>query len=608
MPSMIRVKIRLSNGGGFKKLYRFEEGIEFEKLLLGIAAKLGISCTTENRDPTKTWRLLLGGDACIESSDEIDHGDDLVLDCSNDTVKEEDDYDNVKHESAPVEDRKRKSEGISSSSHDIESKDKKLPADSTRDKKIQGGSVRKGRESSMEEDDSSVEDVTEQVAQENAARRELRAENDHISIEDSDNGYMSESEDELSIESDVDEESEFEYDSLSSSDEEESKKKASKPILPFIRVEMNPKDIPAAPGCDEARIRDESESSMNAESSFIGNKDGAIKARILKLLNTGFHEASNEHEAKNAMKLAQRLMQKHNLSQVILMKERDVLNEGLSESLKGGMAKVKIVTVKTGKPATYNRWMQSLAQAICKNFRVNSFYCNSRNRCSVTFYGIYVNVQLAAYSFKVATERVSVLMQQYAKSVQTRTTYARGIAEGLRRDVEENLEREEAKRKQKLEKARLSVMNGGEAYEESDDDSDSDDDGEGGGFSFPETIPSSMPAMGSVPYRASAEMPVQSSQTKVNESTSNTAHSASERLERLERREEATLALVDHHEKVAKDVLKENKIKLKSGRKMTSVDTNSSAYADGIKDSKELDINQRAIRNEIKVKKEKGRN
>ena len=34
----------------------------------------------------------------------------------------------------------------------------------------------------------------------------------------------------------------------------------------------------------------------------------SIQNRILKLLNTGFHENSNEKEAKNAMGLAQHLM------------------------------------------------------------------------------------------------------------------------------------------------------------------------------------------------------------------------------------------------------------------------------------------------------------
>ena len=36
-------------------------------------------------------------------------------------------------------------------------------------------------------------------------------------------------------------------------------------------------------------------------------------SRIVKLLNTGFHGTSNEHEARNAMRHARRLMERHNL-------------------------------------------------------------------------------------------------------------------------------------------------------------------------------------------------------------------------------------------------------------------------------------------------------
>ena len=483
-------------------------------------------------------------------------------------------------------------------------------------------------------DGTSVEDVSDKMAADKEATRKARAQDDVISIQDSSDEneslFDSENDEIESVEDDEDEiidseedESEDDDDSEYEDDTEsdvETKRKAGKkkPVLPSIHVKMNPKDVPSAPGCDEARLREESAESyslMDAEPSFLPtkSKDEVVKERVIKLLNTGFHQGSNEHEARAAMKLAQKLMQRHNLSQVLLMKERDIADKKGTEpeSLKGGMAKVSILNAKSQKASPFYHWIRLLAHAVSDNFRVDFFYVHSGGECSATFYGIYINVQLAAYAFKVATERVSVMMQEYSKSVKLRSTYARGIARGLVQEVEEVQKREEEKRKAKLEKARLSVRNG-EAYEESDDDSDEeeddDDSQEGAGFTFAESATS--PAAAS---NESAEASTFASPTTTTDSNAPTAmpkdaplddkESASQRLERLEKREEATLALVDHHEQVAKDFLKERNIKLRSARKMTSVDTKSKAYEDGLRDSSQLDINQRAIRNGVKKEK-----
>ena len=62
--------------------------------------------------------------------------------------------------------------------------------------------------------------------------------------------------------------------------------------------------------------------------------------------------------------------------------------------------------------------------------------------------------------------------------------------------------------------------------------------------------------------------------------------------------------LVNHREKVAEDVLKDNGIKLVSSRKRKAINFDRRSYRKGMEDAKEIDLNQRAIRNEVKVKKE----
>ena len=90
-----------------------------------------------------------------------------------------------------------------------------------------------------------------------------------------------------------------------------------------ILVVMQEKDVPVAPGY-RSSSQDE-QSAFDDSQTTLTNTDQVndlIKNRILKLLNTGFHESSNENEAKNAMRLAQRLMQRHNINQALLLQER----------------------------------------------------------------------------------------------------------------------------------------------------------------------------------------------------------------------------------------------------------------------------------------------
>ena len=188
-----------------------------------------------------------------------------------------------------------------------------------------------------------------------------------------------------------------------------------------------------------------------------------ISGQII-LLNTGFHDKSNEHEAKNAIKLAQRLMSKHNLFQIILLQERDNKNKNNTmddkgEILKEGMVKRQIINRKTFKPVLFARWISSLLFPISENFGVKLFYQNTRGyQCCVTFYGIYTNSQLAAYAFWVSVERIAQMGASYnpvrvdrnvgLKSA--RLSYVLGIVQGIYEEVKVTLRRERKMRKEKL--------------------------------------------------------------------------------------------------------------------------------------------------------------
>jgi hypothetical protein len=660
---MIRVSVRLSTPQECrKKVVRFDETIDFDALVQKIAAKLGVSRSnssktptqTRNPTPTKRWQLYIGGDVLVEQTDEIDEGDDLVL---VGAVGDDDD-------------------------DDEHSNNDKLPAASS--------SVKVERDShpndndDNDDDDDSVVDITDRVLRER--RRRLEDEAIQCSDEDSEEhtGTESSSED-SSSESSVDD----------SSYAEETEKKPAAVTVPLARprkraannnahkkpppepplqVVMEEKDVPAAPGKPTDKKDTPSSNGLEEVSILHSNShnnntaaaDQSTKDRIMKLLNTGFHERSNEHEAKNAMKLAQRLMRKHNLSQALLLQERNAANNNPSTTndepvLQGGMVEVRIVTRKTGKPAQLARWLSQLMHPIAKNFSVESYYQVRRgHECSVTFYGIYTNAQLAAYAFRIATHRISqmaaehrpaapekkpqrrMIDQDRAITISTkssRLSYALGIVQGIAQEVEATMQRETKQRLQTLERARRAVSKG-EAYEESEDEGDDEGpEDDGPGYSFPVEKKSSTTTAASAskhknspavvsssnrssdssmddPNRSPAEVTSTSSSTTASAnqtpSTSTTTtpllsgEALHHRLGEMEQQEQTTLVLVNHQERVAKQVLKENNIKIRKAVKRKEISAfDHRSYHKGVEDSKEIDINQRALRDEVRVKRER---
>ena len=370
-----------------------------------------------------------------------------------------------------------------------------------------------------------------------------------------------------------------------------------------IEVLIDVKDIPSCPGQKCTDDTTTAASSSNEEpSQDEGDVDHTIKQRIVKLLNTGFHTESNENEAKNAMKLARRLMERYNLEQSVLLRERGdgslndfcTTNNGDNDTLGGGIVNVSLCSRKKGKTlSSIPRWLDFLVQPICSNFHVQAFkVLNKATKyregvCTISFYGIRTNAQLAAYAFKIASERISFMSASYdpigmSDVRNARLSYALGIVIGLDRDVTDELRKEEERRKAALKKARRAA-NSGDCDEEDEESSSNLDVGD------------------------DAENPIDLT------------------LEKLESDNAAQLALVDHQKKIAEDVLKvsiifvslhinvyyisylfvyliktmqKNNIKITASRKQKSINVDINAYEKGIVDSKAIDLNQQAIGNQ----------
>ncbi|KAL7461397.1 hypothetical protein ACHAXS_001817, partial [Conticribra weissflogii] len=351
------------------------------------------------------------------------------------------------------------------------------------------------------------------------------------------------------------------------------KRKRAKSIEPPIEVIIDEKDVPIAPGStvqtDSNNLQKDNQTSDNASSEAEGsNKARAIKERIIKLLNTGFHGDSNENERRNAMKLARKLMERYNLDQAVLLQERgdgslnDFSTNGDAD-LRGGMVTVNIQNRKKKTPlSSLPRWIDYLSQPVKENFHVESFKTQNRatrsrrGTCSISFYGIRTNAQLAAYAFKIASERIALMTANYdpsnsgsaAETRNARLSYALGIVRGLRESFEEDLRREQKRQAEKLEKARRAVKRR-EAYEEETDGDHDSDENLNQNSSF------NLRGEGHGEDESDIDIATQQHSRGYLKDNINEQSSAKE-LERLEKENNAQLALVQHHKKIAEDVLK----------------------------------------------------
>jgi hypothetical protein len=522
-----------------------------------------------------------------------------------------------------------------------------------------------------QDDDSSIEDVTEEMVARRqreqtaaaAARRkgDKKAKNKKIAshqkiirsrnkdshrkvkVEEASTEDDTEDDEEEDIVDYSDDEEDVESSDATESEDEESdgdykpaavevsprkrKREPRKAPLPPLEVLMDEKDVPMAPGKPHAVEKGTMQEMATLDASNAKDADQVVKDRIVKLLNTGFHESSNEHEAKNAMKLAQKLMKRHNLSQALLLQERDAKQEDDDQVLKGGMVTVRILNRKTRQPAQLQRWISELMHPISENFSVKSYYQRSQGySSSVTFYGIYTNSQLAAYAFRVATENISQMMTEYIPTkrtygaqVSTRTSrlsYALGIVRGIGKEVDAHLRREEREREEKLTRARQAVSKG-EAYQESDDEGNGDD---GPGYAFPVASNGKTENDDAEKDGMNRDAKPSGNGTGVPPATASGSPEAGQglpgrislsgealqhRVEEMEKQNDAELVLADHSEKIAEEVLKDKGLKLHKGSKRKPITIDGRSYRRGEEDSKEIDINQRAIRDGVRVKKEK---
>lgn len=428
-----------------------------------------------------------------------------------------------------------------------------------------------------------------------------------------------------------------------------SSSQAAKPTIEAI-LDGDTENVGARSSSGGARGQTAAGASMKSASDSATGAAGdneleKIKVRIRKMLSRGLHAGTPEEEAASSMRLAEKLLAKHNLAQADVLQEDHV-----PEALRGGKTAVHLRSVKDQTPCQTKQWMHTLAHACTKNFECSYYFSSHPTRtvgrlhypgvCDFTFYGIATNASLAAFAFAAAFNRIACLAalhvvpaQEYevkrrrgevvcskgAYTTAARESYKDGLARGLYDSVREDKARKELEQQRRLELAR-SKASRGEAWQSSDDDDDDDggddcirDDGGGGapaGGNHASSRGDEEASEGEAVHSETADINETKPELKLGggddaaraqdssvEQKPQLTKSAADAVAKYEKEAANKSALVAHTESVAASFLKEAGVKL-SNRKHTYTKSTwrKESYEKGKIDSKEIDINQRSLK------------
>ncbi len=155
------------------------------------------------------------------------------------------------------------------------------------------------------------------------------------------------------------------------------------------------------------------------------------------MLQIGMHPSSAPGEARNAMRLAERLLLQHSTS----LQDFSAFMQGQAQGLQhAGIWHVQL----TAYVAPI--WCKNLAHAVSQLFNVKSYTRKGNKRFqlhyAIAFYGFAANACTAASSFEALCNQVRILAQ--ARPADGRLDYQQGLATGFWSAVEKQQKDEEA--------------------------------------------------------------------------------------------------------------------------------------------------------------------
>ncbi|KAJ7901886.1 hypothetical protein B0H14DRAFT_1258867 [Mycena olivaceomarginata] len=195
--------------------------------------------------------------------------------------------------------------------------------------------------------------------------------------------------------------------------------------------------------------------------------DTAVIGRIKKALALASHAQTGEDEARAALRMASKLLERHNVTQAEVMAQ-----ESESEQLK--RAGTSIVSVKsTVAPTTavsLEGWTNTLAAAMDTFFDCQSYntkFNGARPKVDWAFYGLAEQTVAAAHAFEMCYNLILAwsLKPDAGKGIHAKNCYRTGVSRGLY-GMAEKEKAEDKQRAKKKEQALLTARQEEEAAED----------------------------------------------------------------------------------------------------------------------------------------------
>ncbi|KAJ6586975.1 hypothetical protein DFH09DRAFT_241102 [Mycena vulgaris] len=161
--------------------------------------------------------------------------------------------------------------------------------------------------------------------------------------------------------------------------------------------------------------------------------DDAVIGRIRKALALASHKHTGEDEARAALRMASKLLDRHNVTQADIISQ-----ETESEQLKrAGTSVVSIKsTVAATTPVNLEGWTNTLATAMNTFFDCQAYstrFNGARPKVDWTFYGLAEQTVAAAHAFEMTYNLILAwsLKPSVGKGVHAKNCYRTGVAHGL---------------------------------------------------------------------------------------------------------------------------------------------------------------------------------
>ncbi|KAJ4479073.1 hypothetical protein J3R30DRAFT_3473915 [Lentinula aciculospora] len=161
------------------------------------------------------------------------------------------------------------------------------------------------------------------------------------------------------------------------------------------------------------------------------NVDQMTLERIKKALNLSKHPGTTEIEARQALRLAMKMMEKLNISQAQVLENMDEKEDMLKQA---GQSVVS-VCCQEGKSMYISAWASTASSAVSDMFDVKCFteLGEQSNQVKYTFYGLGPNTASAAVGFETVYNLIMAwrMANKEAKGINAKNAYCRGVADGF---------------------------------------------------------------------------------------------------------------------------------------------------------------------------------